>query len=250
MGTGAANSRRRDCSSFFSYTLETVTPTETITITPTIISLFTTDTTVSDPHVTQLSTTLTTEYEDYGAKKRQATASASPSNTLTTISPTAVPTYASACSGTAGYSSACSCLSVVPWTTTVFADRVTVTTTAPPYTYVEHDTVHIPNTVTTTAYVADVEEIPCGSGRQTVDRIPFNVHCEASPGGPADVLYTPSDVHDWDSCLRNCVGIYECLGAEFDLVARSCTLYHDNLSETPLNAATQKVFAFVASRLG
>ena len=46
-----------------------------------------------------------------------------------TITPTSVPTYASACSGTVGYSSACSCIGVTPTTRTVAAPTKTVTST-------------------------------------------------------------------------------------------------------------------------
>lgn len=58
------------------------------------------------------------------AAKRQATGGA------ITTSPTAVPTYASACSGTVRYSSACSCFGITKTTTTVATSTTTATVTA------------------------------------------------------------------------------------------------------------------------
>lgn len=59
----------------------------------------------------------------------------------TTSAPTSVPAYASACSGTARYSSACSCIGAKPTTQTVATPTTTITSTVTVTSYVPTATV-------------------------------------------------------------------------------------------------------------
>lgn len=102
--------RKADCSSFFS---TTVTPVVTTTVT---------QTSTSTSNYVAMTTVTTTVQE---GKKRQATTTV----TAITKTPTAVPTYASACSGTVRYGSACSCFGVSRVTTTAPTSTSTVTVT-------------------------------------------------------------------------------------------------------------------------
>lgn len=127
--------RKADCSSFFS---TTVTPIVTTTVTQTSTSTST--------YVAM--TTVTTTIQ--GKKKRQAT-----TVTAITQTPTAVPTYASACSGTVRYSSACSCFGVSRVTTTAPASTSTVTVTV---------STTVASTTTTTIVAATATAQPsCGN---------------------------------------------------------------------------------------
>ncbi|MCJ1412899.1 hypothetical protein MMC19_006999 [Ptychographa xylographoides] len=114
-----------DCSSYFLTTVTTaettVTQTVTVTGTPTEIDSVVATTTVDVTATTVVEETATivdveTITLPADLSKRQATET--PSN---------IPTYASACSGSVRYSSACSCIGVTASTTTVAASTVTVT---------------------------------------------------------------------------------------------------------------------------
>lgn len=81
----------------------------------------------------------------------------------TTGSPSKVPTYASACSGTVRYSSACSCAGVTGATTTISQSTVTTTSTStvtvtPTATAVITKTDQVPITVTQTEFVPSTFE--------------------------------------------------------------------------------------------
>ncbi|MCJ1309399.1 hypothetical protein MMC25_003058 [Agyrium rufum] len=67
------------------------------------------------------------DHPEYNVGERAVTTI--PGTCPATKAPTAVPTYASACSGTARYSSACSCIGVTGKTTTLPVTTVTVTKT-------------------------------------------------------------------------------------------------------------------------
>jgi len=100
-----------DCSSFMAIT---VTP-ATFTITSTIATTFTT---LAEPPTETLKRR---NYNPHPAREvievRQVT-----------VSPTAVPAYASACTGIVKYSSACSCIGVTQYTVTAATPVTTVTT--------------------------------------------------------------------------------------------------------------------------
>ncbi|KAK6526574.1 hypothetical protein TWF694_005156 [Orbilia ellipsospora] len=125
-----------DCSSYFMVTVTpptiTITAAATITTGTTVIQYVTSTNTAHatdtiESHVTITvgtpSTTTTLVPPPAGAteekKKRQVT-----------IRPTSLPAYASPCSGSVRYSSACSCVGVTPLTVTVPAPSTTVTATS------------------------------------------------------------------------------------------------------------------------
>ncbi|MCJ1319129.1 hypothetical protein MMC15_004462 [Xylographa vitiligo] len=111
-----------DCSSYF---LTTVTP-ATSTITATATAFITT--TIPGATSPPLGTTapLKKRY-DPAALVRHPSAALVPRQV--TVQPSSIPTYASACSGAAGYSSACSCIGVTAAQTTAPAPSTTVTIT-------------------------------------------------------------------------------------------------------------------------
>ncbi|MCJ1400083.1 hypothetical protein MMC11_003286 [Xylographa trunciseda] len=120
-----------DCSSYF---LTAVTPaTSTVTATATAF----TTTTIPIPNTTTVevvvplsptapAASLQKRY-DPAALVRHPTVSLAPRQV--TVKPSAIPTYASACSGAVGYSSACSCIGVTAAQTTVPAPTTTLTVT-------------------------------------------------------------------------------------------------------------------------
>jgi hypothetical protein len=68
--------------------------------------------------------------ETFYANKKKRTPVQVPVNTPTTVTPTAIPAYASLCSGAVRYSSACSCIGVTPSITTLSTPSTTVTATS------------------------------------------------------------------------------------------------------------------------
>ncbi|MCJ1418944.1 hypothetical protein MMC32_005295 [Xylographa parallela] len=119
-----------DCSSYF---LTTVTPaTTTVTATTTahitiIIPATTTATVTTPPPPPPTSAAALKKRYDPFALVRHPSASLAPRQA--TVKPSSIPTYASACSGAAGYSSACSCIGVTAARTTAPAPSTTVTIT-------------------------------------------------------------------------------------------------------------------------
>ena len=105
LGSASASAYRQDCTSFLSGTVTPPTSTATVMVTP--------DTCDDDD---QAPLTL--------LKKMKRTTEAG-----VTVFPTAVPTYAAACSGAVRYSSACSCWGVTAAYTTAPTPVVTVTVT-------------------------------------------------------------------------------------------------------------------------
>lgn len=106
LGPASASAFRRDCTSFLSATVTPPTSTATVTVTP--------DACDEDEAPPQ---TLAKRVQ----QKRAAEG--------VTVFPTAVPTYASACSGAVRYSSACACWGVSAVLTTAPTPVVTVTVT-------------------------------------------------------------------------------------------------------------------------
>lgn len=105
LGSASVSAFRQDCTSFMSATVTPPTSTVTVTATP--------DTCDEDDEAPQ---TLTKRVQQKRADG-------------VTAFPTAVPTYASACSGAVRYSSACSCWGVSAAFTTAPTPVVTVTVT-------------------------------------------------------------------------------------------------------------------------
>jgi len=115
---------RADCSSYMAIT---VTPaTVTVTATNTL-----TDTAVETDTVTVIASTA---YEEPPTEKRRSNnRPVLPVRDVievrqVTVSPTAIPAYASACTNDAKYSSACSCIGVTQYTITAAAPLTTTTT--------------------------------------------------------------------------------------------------------------------------
>ncbi|EME38613.1 hypothetical protein DOTSEDRAFT_57023 [Dothistroma septosporum NZE10] len=98
-----------------------ITDTETVLATTQATSTYQSATSVTVTAVTTITETLT---NPNGPAKRSAASCA------TTISPSRIPTYAAACGGTAGYSSACSCHGVQPGTKTIPGSTTVVTITS------------------------------------------------------------------------------------------------------------------------
>ncbi|MCJ1387000.1 hypothetical protein MMC17_010129 [Xylographa soralifera] len=117
-----------DCSSYF---LTTITPaTTTFTATATAFSTTTvpfTYTATVDVLAPRSTTAPLKKRYDPAALVRHRSASLAPRQA--TIKPSSIPTYASACSGAAGYSSACSCIGATAARTTAPAPSTTVTIT-------------------------------------------------------------------------------------------------------------------------
>ncbi|KAK7932579.1 hypothetical protein PG985_003291 [Apiospora marii] len=107
LGSASVSAFRQDCTSFMSATVTPPTSTATVTMPP--------DTCDEDDEAQPQ--TLTKRVQ----QKKRADG--------VTVFPTAVPTYASACSGAVRYSSACSCWGVSAVFTTAPTPVVTVTVT-------------------------------------------------------------------------------------------------------------------------
>jgi len=163
-GSATQSLHRGDCSSFLQCTAypATITVTATATNYPTTATVtvypvteldVVTQTTVvvNAPTITQVSSVIQTVINQFTVTEpvsiatitvaagkrdvqfvpRNATAlvTTKPSAISTVVCPTAVPTYASACSGTARFSSACSCFGVTKTTMTMTTPTTTVTAT-------------------------------------------------------------------------------------------------------------------------
>ncbi|MCJ1287361.1 hypothetical protein MMC26_006710 [Xylographa opegraphella] len=164
-GLAVQSSHKQDCSSFFAVTVTpaTSTITQTATVTPATVTQTVIGSTVTQTVVATLSETTTaatvevtaatvTDILTVTVSTALVTATVStvvvtagaPVVTLkvrdgseqriapraVTVSPSSVPTYASACSGTVRYSSACSCFGVTHSTSTAPTPSTTVTVTA------------------------------------------------------------------------------------------------------------------------
>jgi len=105
-----------------------------------LLTCFSTHTATSTVIVTTTTTTFT------GVPERRALPEPMIAVRQTTVVPSSIPAYASACSGSVRYSSACSCIGVIGETTTVAAPSRTVTSTT---------------TVTTTSIFATYEPYTC-----------------------------------------------------------------------------------------
>ncbi|KAK6529996.1 hypothetical protein TWF694_003372 [Orbilia ellipsospora] len=149
-----------DCSSFFATTVTPATITFTATNTQTLTSTILATATLTTPTLTTITlsvvSTVLSSFSVTTFAKRQIT-----------NYPSVIPTYASACSSVAAYSSACSCLSgfKFPFPVTVTAPSTTVTispTLATSYTTTTVATVTTASITTTTSLVptATVTRVP------------------------------------------------------------------------------------------
>lgn len=131
-------SHRADCSSFMSVTVTPAAPTTTTTITPTSYSVVGSNAKrTAGPAVVPIAGREQKRAEDYAAlfSPNPALSTTVPTVTAPAIAarqitqvPDVVPIYASACSGTARYSSACSCAGITA-STTYAPTPATVTST-------------------------------------------------------------------------------------------------------------------------
>ncbi|RDW58439.1 hypothetical protein BP5796_12369 [Coleophoma crateriformis] len=216
----ALASRMADCTSFL---LATVTPavvTLTTIVTPDPSSVTTT--------VVEVTTTTTTTTA--GAVKKRIN-----TNGAITNSPSAVPTYASACSGTTRYSSACSCAGVTKSTTTLIA--VTVYTTVLAIVSTTTGTTTSTSTTTTTTTTAsaplptsNVEgegECPCqyNINHSEVQIIINGVHVSVD----GDDLITSTSAQSVKDCLDICSSYKNCLVADFTHLSRQCRIYRGDV---------------------
>ncbi|MCJ1288018.1 hypothetical protein MMC26_007371 [Xylographa opegraphella] len=127
---------------------------------------------------------------DAAALVRHPSASIEPRQV--TVEPSSIPTYASACSGAAGYSSACSCIGVTAAQTTVPAPSTTVTIT---YTSVVPDA-SATATTTAPAQCSSFTLQAVGGGDDTngfaIDGLYAQV-ADSGDGADDDVIYFVAD---------------------------------------------------------
>lgn len=230
MGSATKSTHLADCSSFFAYTITPATVTSTVTVTPAPVTE-TDTTTVTVATTTTYTGTLDVEVNN--ANKKRATTGA------VTVSPSAVPAYASACSGTSRYSSACSCAGVTPSYITAPAPTTTVTVTA--------------NTITTTTVTTAIatatqsatytDKIPCGQNiNGPGDGYVITVICEAKPSPQGTTLSTRT-VGDWDQCVKIADDNSLCTSFTYELDNKQCVLYRDPTPAYTYTSAQGIVFA-------
>lgn len=223
-----------------------------------------TETDVGTSTVTVTGPTSTTDVEVYQPKLKRATqlgTTTSPGGT--TVYASMVPTYASACSGTARYSSACSCWGISHSTTTVKASTKYVTVTAatlvriyqPPASSVtataatpvvtDDVTTTTSSEVTATATVGYtyMDDIECGQNISGPDDgFAISVICEAQPSSPGSVI-SSNVVGDWDACVKAGDDNYQCTSFEYTIATKTCTLYRDSTAAYSYQGAQGMVFA-------
>ncbi|MCJ1291374.1 hypothetical protein MMC34_002917 [Xylographa carneopallida] len=163
-GLATQAAHKQDCSSFFAVTVTpgTTTITHTATITPATVTQTVTGAVVTQTVVVPVSETTTDATVDVTAATITDIVTVTLSTAIVTttvatvvvqqsspaklklrdgfeqrvapravtVSPSSVPTYASACSGTARYSSACSCFGITHSTSTASTPSTTITVTA------------------------------------------------------------------------------------------------------------------------
>ena len=136
---------------------------------------------------------------DAAALVRHASVSLAPRQM--TVKPSTIPTYASACSGAAGYSSACSCIGVTAAQTTVAAPSTTITITSTSIITVPTSTSIITATLTTNTVIA-TSTVACANfllqavgGGDGVDGEYVQV-ADSGDGFDDEVIYFVSDTAD------------------------------------------------------
>ncbi|RDW56667.1 hypothetical protein BP6252_14053 [Coleophoma cylindrospora] len=196
--------RLADCTSFL---LATVTPavvTSTTTVTPDPVSVTTTIVVVATattpiPAITTI--TFNKRLLNDGAIIN---------------SPSAVPTYASACSGTVRYSSACSCASVTKSTKTLVAVTTYTTVTA----IASTTTATATSTTTLTPLPTQLTNIQgMGTCRCTYNIQPNQVRDSAT-------VITSATVASTMDCLNLCDNYNACLAADYTHSSQLCRIYY------------------------
>ncbi|EPS41752.1 hypothetical protein H072_4351 [Dactylellina haptotyla CBS 200.50] len=226
--------RRADCSSFFSYTVfpTTVTQYTTVTTSPVTDTVTNTETDVLTSTLvvtlTQTSTTYTIPAAPTANKRARRQAVKRAATPITQI-PSIVPAYASACSGTSKYSSACSCLGV---TTAVITQEtptqvITVTSTVTPT--VTISTIISSNLIvaTSTVTVSTVLSQPVCN-----NNIAGHGSCNCIYGTICNASFTPNQpgalrtVSSFMDCLLLCDNNGACGSASYDPSNGNCQQYH------------------------
>lgn len=198
----------------------------TVTSVPPAITKETTLTFSEGTTVTETATSFTTIF-DPELLKRQVTSGAA-----ITVIPTLVPTYASACSGSVRYSSACSCFGVTGTTTTVPTPTVYVTATADAPTSI---VTYSATVIVTTATATTVETVPTtiGPGARPV--------CGSTilGNGPCACVYSVTCGQRWVGgriittlgpltelgCLKQCDSFDNCFNSDYDRSTGQCRVF-------------------------
>ncbi|MCJ1436180.1 hypothetical protein MMC27_005558 [Xylographa pallens] len=302
-GLAAQSSHKQDCSSFFDVTVTpgTSTFTHTATITPATVTQTVIGTIITQTVVTAVSATTTdatvditvatitdVEFVTVSTVVLTTTVStvvvaAPPAVTLkvrdgfekrispraVTVSPSGVPTYASACSGTSRYSSACSCFGVTHSTSTAPTPSTTITITATATataTSVVTSTTVVDITTTVIASITltdlitatmvltdDVTATSIDAVTATTISVPLPAPCGGvtpgdgtcgceytidcgvqlvDSGGGTDVSTTSS----FAQCLQVCDNNFECAALTYNTLTGECTQLKGTYNTVP-NAA-------------
>ncbi|MCJ1387154.1 hypothetical protein MMC17_010287 [Xylographa soralifera] len=299
-GLAAQSSHKQDCSSFFDVTVTpgTVTYTHTATITPTtvtqtVIGTIVTQTVVAatlseaTTDATVFPTTTITDVDTVTVSTAVLTTTvativvegASPAKLklrdgfeqriaprAVTVSPSSVPTYASACSGTARYSSACSCFGVTHSTTTASTPSTTITVTATviatatsivtsttilDITSTVIASITLTDLITATAVVTDaVTATSIDAVTATTTSVPLPAPCGGitSGGGSCGCEYTilcgvqfvdtgagtdVSTTSTFAQCLQVCDNNFQCSSLTYNVVTGQCIQLKGNYNTVP-----------------
>ncbi|MCJ1402848.1 hypothetical protein MMC11_006069 [Xylographa trunciseda] len=303
-GLAAQSSHRQDCSSFFDVTVTpgtstftytaTVTPTTVIqtvigsTVTQTVVA-GTVVATTTDATVTLTAATITdidiitvsTEVLTTTVSTVVVLATAPPKLKLrdgfeqriapraVTVSPSSVPAYASSCSGTARYSSACSCFGVTHSTSTAPTPSTTITVTATAtatstsvvtstsivdVTTTFFDIITLTDLITATTVIdVDVTVTSTDAVTATTVSVPLPAPCGGvTPGdGSCGCDYTiecgvefvdngagtdVSTTSTFAQCLQVCDNNFQCSSVTYNIITGACTQLKGSYN-TVLNAA-------------
>ncbi|RDW80503.1 hypothetical protein BP5796_05201 [Coleophoma crateriformis] len=210
-------SRRADCTSFL---LATVTP--AVVTSTTIVTPDPTSTTTTVVEVTTTTTRTTA-----GAVNKRI----NPDGAITN-SPSAVPTYASVCSGTIRYSSACLCAGVTKSTTTLIA--LTAYTTVVAIASTTTGTTTSTSTTTTTTTTAFAPLPTLGVKGEGGCPCLYNIHHSSKfqTGVDGDDQIFSDVVQDVMACLNKCSSYENCLTADFTHKSGLCRIYRGDLGLT------------------
>jgi len=167
----------------------------------------------------------------------------------TTSSPSNVPSYASACSGTARYSSACSCNGISQSTTTLapVVTSVTTTTTVSPVTTVVATTTSTSSVTTTESVSVTITQLgtstvtvsamttTTSTTTMTVTMSPAptctydygNVVEGCNDGSTCNAPHKCAVVANEDTCGDVCINDSSCFAYGFDSSSGSCETYYE-----------------------
>jgi hypothetical protein len=140
----------------------------------------------------------------------------------------AVPTYASACSGTSRYSSACSCWGFTVSTTTVATPTVTVTSTVTASASAPPDP-----PFNTADYGCDTNGLISGNFGYPSCRCNWNQTCgaAATSNGNAQIINPPNAnplVGNYQYCYLECDRRRACYGFSYTFLTSMCTLFENS----------------------